>query len=151
MSGITAEAIEDKSQWGAVASRIRIRLTDSRGKIKKVLANGMWVTIKSEDGETIITDRDDPLDIIKLREALVDIVPDAGVKVTLPMLGHVALLRLILLEVNGGGKFWEKINEQLMKLREKYENDEARISKAIAKVLKNDCRTYGSPDVSVFT
>lgn len=52
----------------------------------------MWVTVKTEDGDTTISDREDPLDIIKLCEGLVDLVPDAGVKVTLPMLGRVAIL-----------------------------------------------------------
>ncbi|KAJ6626093.1 hypothetical protein B0H10DRAFT_2000289 [Mycena sp. CBHHK59/15] len=104
------------------------------------LCDGMWVSVKGEDGQVTITDLEEPCDIIKLCEALVAIVPDANVKVTLPMLGRVALLRQILVDVD----------EQLAKLRTKYENDEQLISKAIAKVLKADCRAYGNPDLSLF-
>ncbi|KAJ6587851.1 hypothetical protein B0H10DRAFT_2233846 [Mycena sp. CBHHK59/15] len=43
--------------------------------------------LKNKDGEVIITDLEEPSDIIKLCEALVAIVPDANMKVTLPMLG----------------------------------------------------------------
>ncbi|KAJ7483971.1 hypothetical protein B0H11DRAFT_2019734 [Mycena galericulata] len=148
--GVTAEVLDDKTQWGAIASRIRTRLTDRRYEIKKVLFDGIWITVKNEDGTVTISDRDDPLDIIQLCEALVGIVPDAGVKVTLPMLGRVAVLRQVLVDVKGGPKFWENVDEELAKLREKYENEESRISRAIAKVLKYDCRTYGSPDLSLF-
>ncbi|KAJ7719038.1 hypothetical protein B0H16DRAFT_1700420 [Mycena metata] len=150
-SWISQESIDDKAQWTVVSSRIRIRLTDRRYDIKKVFVDGVWITTKSDEGEIIYTAREDPLDIIKLCEALVDIVPDAAVEVTLPLLGRVALLRQILIDVNGGPKFWDKVDEQLTGLREKYDNDETRISKAIGKVLKNDCRTYGSPDLSIFT
>ncbi|KAJ6522639.1 hypothetical protein DFH09DRAFT_1421575 [Mycena vulgaris] len=149
--GLTPEALDDKASWGMVQTRIRTRLTDRRYEIKKVLCDGMWVTVKGEDGEVVVTDLEESFDIIKLCEALVAIVPDAGMKVTLPMLGRVALLRQVLVDVSGGSKFWEKVDEQLAFVREKYENDEARISKAIAKVLKHDCRTYGNPDLSIFT
>ncbi|KAJ6532939.1 hypothetical protein B0H10DRAFT_2449622 [Mycena sp. CBHHK59/15] len=148
--GLTADNVDDKNQWGVVTTRVRTRLTDWRYEIKKVLCDAMWVSVKGEDGEVIITDLEEPSDIIKLCEALVAIVPDANMKVTLPMLGHVALLRQILVEVNGGAKFWEKVDEQLSKLRTKYENDKKQISKAIAKVLKVDCRTFGNPDISIF-
>ncbi|KAJ7937502.1 hypothetical protein B0H13DRAFT_2302667 [Mycena leptocephala] len=77
--------------------------------------------------------------------------PDAGMRVTLAMLGRVALLRQVLIDVKGGQKFWEKVDEQLAMLREKYDNNEAAISKAIAKVLKHDRRAYGNPDLSIFT
>ncbi|KAJ7362678.1 hypothetical protein DFH08DRAFT_799698 [Mycena albidolilacea] len=142
--GITAEAIEDKAQWSNVTSRVRLCLTDCRYELKKVLSDSVWVAVKSEDGDMILTDREDPLDIIKLCEALVAIVPDADVNVTLPMLGRVALLvfyrnfalqshrmspqRQILIEVNTGMKFWEKVDEQLAALRVKYDHDKTRIS-----------------------
>ncbi|KAJ7704693.1 hypothetical protein B0H14DRAFT_3903581 [Mycena olivaceomarginata] len=148
--GVTNDVVDDKASWGTIASRIRIRLTDRRYDMKKVLVDGMWTSIKTEDGETIVVDREDPLDIIQLCEALVDIVPDAGIKVTLPMMGRVAVLRQVLVDAKGGSKFWEKVDEQLLMIHEKYENDEPRISRAIAKVLKNYCRTYGSPDLSLF-
>ncbi|KAJ6602593.1 hypothetical protein DFH09DRAFT_1301613 [Mycena vulgaris] len=128
--GLTAEVLDDKTQWGVVTTRIRIRLTDCRYEIKKVISDSIWVSIKSEEGDLVVTDCEEPLTIIQLCEALVDIVPDAGLKVTLPMLGRVALLRHVLIE---------------------YDNEEVRISKAIAKVLKNDCCTYGDPDLSIFT
>ncbi|KAJ6559609.1 hypothetical protein B0H19DRAFT_1069353 [Mycena capillaripes] len=150
-SWISAESIEDKAQWGLISSRTRIRLTDRRYDIKKVLVDGVWISVKSEDGEVVYKDREDPLDIIQLCEALVDIVPDPRLKVTLPLLSRVALLHRVLIDVNGGSKFWERVDEQLVILREKSQNDETRISKAIAKVLKNDTRTYGSPDLSIFT
>ncbi|KAJ7880220.1 hypothetical protein B0H13DRAFT_1891859 [Mycena leptocephala] len=51
-------------------------------------------SIKTEDGDTSISDREDPPDIIKLCEALVDLVPDAGVKTTLPTLLRVAILTI---------------------------------------------------------
>ncbi|KAJ6556710.1 hypothetical protein B0H10DRAFT_2446302 [Mycena sp. CBHHK59/15] len=148
--GLTVDVLDDKIQWGVVTTRIRTRLTDRRYKIKKVLCDAMWVSVKGEDGQVTITDLEEPCDIIKLCEALVAIVPDANVKVTLPMLGRVALLRQILVDVNSGAKFWEKVDEQLAKLRTKYENDEQLISKAIAKVLKADCHAYGNPDLSLF-
>ncbi|KAJ7859466.1 hypothetical protein B0H14DRAFT_3446588 [Mycena olivaceomarginata] len=59
---------------------------------------------------------DDPMDIITLCEALIAIVPDAGLKVTLPMLGRVALL---------GPNTGKKVDEQLALLRTKYKDDEA--------------------------
>ncbi|KAJ7135242.1 hypothetical protein C8R43DRAFT_1132781 [Mycena crocata] len=149
--GITYDAMEDKASWGVVVTRVRTHLTDRRYDIKKVLTDSIWVSVKTEDGAAVIENREDPLDIIKLCESLVGLVPDASLKVTLPMLGCVALLRQILVDVNGGPKFWEKVDEQLVMIRSKYEEDEAWISKAIGKVLKNDCRTYGSPDLSVFT
>ncbi|KAJ6586681.1 hypothetical protein B0H10DRAFT_1961643 [Mycena sp. CBHHK59/15] len=145
--GLTADNVDDKNQWGVVTTRVRTRLTDWRYEIKKVLCDAMWVSVKGEDGEVIITDLEEPSDIIKLCEALVAIVPDANMKVTLPMLGHVALLRQILVEVNGGAKFWEKVDEQLSKLRTKYENDKKQISKAIAKVLK---AATSASEVSMF-
>ncbi|KAJ7615957.1 hypothetical protein FB45DRAFT_1064143 [Roridomyces roridus] len=46
--------------------------------------------------------------------------------------------RQVFLDVAGGSKFWEKVDEQLGQLRE--EPDESRVSKKIARVLKNDCR-----------
>jgi hypothetical protein len=74
-------------------------------------------------------------------------VPEAGLKVTLPMLGRVALLvrcnnllyntvsnflqRHILIDVNGGQKFWDKVDEELAAIRNKFENDETRISKYV--------------------
>ncbi|KAJ6602336.1 hypothetical protein B0H10DRAFT_1958092 [Mycena sp. CBHHK59/15] len=140
--GITSEDIDDKAHWGVVSSHIRTCLTDRRYEIKKVISDSIWVSVKSEDGELIVMDRDEPLNIIQLCEALVEIVPDAGIKVTLPMLGRVALLsdstasnfanlkRHVLIDVNGGQKFWEKVDEQLAMLREKYDNnEEALISK----------------------
>ncbi|KAJ7736620.1 hypothetical protein B0H14DRAFT_2993614 [Mycena olivaceomarginata] len=142
--GLTPEVLEDKAQWGVVSSRVRTRLTD-------LLVDGTWAVVKGEDGETILSDLDDPMDIITLCEALIAIVPDAGLKVTLPMLGRVALLRQVLIDISGGSKYWEKVDEQLALLRTKYEDDEKLISKAIAKVLKNDCRSYGNPDLSLFT
>ncbi|KAF8143987.1 hypothetical protein K438DRAFT_1993330 [Mycena galopus ATCC 62051] len=148
--GITQEAI-DKGQWTTVTSRVRLRLTDRHYEIKKVLVDAVWVSVKSEDGEVTLTDREDPLDIIKLCEALVAIVPDADLKVTLPMLGRVAFLRQVLIEVKAGTKFWKKVNELLIALRTKYDHDEVRISKAIAKVLKNDCKCYGSPNLAIFS
>lgn len=143
----------------------------------------MWTSSKSDDGVVTLTDLDKPLDILRLCEGLVDIVPDAQLKVTLPMLGRVAFLvrwdtshfdsfsnlpqRQVLLDVNGGAKFWDKVDEQLVKLRTKRDGDPALISKCvlnsllhlstytvrrdIAKVLKSDCRTYGNPDLSLFT
>lgn len=54
--------------------------------------DSVWIVTKDEDGEPVLADREDPLDIIQLCEALVDLVPDAGIKVTLPMLGRVAML-----------------------------------------------------------
>ncbi|KAJ6530499.1 hypothetical protein DFH09DRAFT_1184097 [Mycena vulgaris] len=146
--GLTPEALDDKASWGMVQTRIRTRLTDRRYEIKKVVSFRPFATVY---GEVVVTDLEESFDIIKLCEALVAIVPDAGMKVTLPMLGRVGLLRQVLLDVSGGSKFWEKVDEQLVFVREKYENDEARISKAIAKVLKHDCRTYGNPDLSIFT
>ncbi|KAJ7772760.1 hypothetical protein B0H14DRAFT_2966127 [Mycena olivaceomarginata] len=131
--------LEDKAQW------------DRRYEMKKVLVDGTWAVVKGEDGETILSDLNDPMDIITLCEALIAIVPDAGLKVTLPMLGRVALLRQVLIDISGGSKYWEKVDEQLALLRTKYEDDEKLISKAIAKVLKNDCRSYGNPDLSLFT
>ncbi|KAF7371506.1 hypothetical protein MVEN_00005400 [Mycena venus] len=148
--GVTSDVIDDKAQWGVIVSRVRNKLTDRRYDIKKVLCDAVWILVKTEEGETVLTNREDPLDIIQLCEALVNIVPDAGVKVTLPMMGRVAILRQVLIDESGGPKFWERVDEQLSKIREKYENDESRISRAIAKVLKNDCRTYGSPDISLF-
>jgi hypothetical protein len=160
--GVTNDVVDDKASWGTIASRIRIRLTDRRYDMKKVvslslpsssllsadtpqLVDGMWTSIKTEDGETMVADREDPLDIIQLCEALVDIVPDAGIKVTLPMMGRVAVLvchnpchraifpdceqRQVLVDAKGGSKFWEKVDEQLSMIREKYENDEPRISR----------------------
>ncbi|KAJ7835185.1 hypothetical protein B0H14DRAFT_2796941 [Mycena olivaceomarginata] len=149
--GLTPEVLEDKAQWGVVSSRVRTRLTDRRYEMKKVLVDGTWAVVKGEDGETILSDLDDPMDIITLCEALIAIVPDAGLKVTLPMLGRVALLRQVLIDISGGSKYWEKVDEQLALLRTKYEDDKKLISKAIAKVLKNDCRSYGNPDLSLFT
>ncbi|KAJ6543310.1 hypothetical protein B0H10DRAFT_1970453 [Mycena sp. CBHHK59/15] len=99
--------------------------------------------------EASIIERENPLDIIKLCEELVNILSDANMKVTLPMLARVAILRQILIEVSGSSKFWEKVDAQLAEIRE--EPDEARVSKNIAKVLKNDCRHYGSPDLTLFT
>jgi hypothetical protein len=97
--------------------------------------------VKGEDGETIMSDLDDLMDIITLCEALIAIVPNAGLKVTLPMLGRVALLvcpntedliplltsvkRQVLIDISGGSKYWEKVDEQLALLRTKYEDDEA--------------------------
>ncbi|KAJ7761152.1 hypothetical protein B0H14DRAFT_2634120 [Mycena olivaceomarginata] len=127
-----------KGSWGVIFSRVCTCLTDRHYDIKRILFDGMWISIKDEDGETILS------------ETLINLVPDAGVKVTLPMLGCVTVLCQVLVDVNGGLKFWEKVDEQLSMIHEKYEHDEARISRAIAKVLKNDCRTYGSPDLSLF-
>ncbi|KAJ7842497.1 hypothetical protein B0H13DRAFT_2365207 [Mycena leptocephala] len=134
--GLFLDQIQDKAVWDPVSSRIRHRLTDTRYDIKKTR---LYL---------------DPLDIITLCEALVQLVPDAGLKVTLPMLGRIAMLRHILIDLNGGPKFWEKVDEQLAELRGRYadvEDSEVKISKVIAKVLKNDCRNYGNPDLSVFT
>ncbi|KAJ6614514.1 hypothetical protein B0H10DRAFT_148494 [Mycena sp. CBHHK59/15] len=139
--GLTVDVLDDKIQWGVVTTRIRTRLTDRRYKIKKVLCDAMWVSVKGEDGQVTITDLEEPCDIIKLCEALVAIVPDANVKVTLPMLGRVALLRQILVDVNSGAKFWEKVDEQLAKLRTKYENDEQLISKYVHYVKNYVCGT----------
>ncbi|KAJ7749769.1 hypothetical protein B0H14DRAFT_3513584 [Mycena olivaceomarginata] len=139
------EVLEDKAQWGVVSSRVRTCLTDRRYEMKK----SAWAIVKGEDGETIMSDLNDLMDIITLCEALIAIVPDAGLKVTLPMLGHVALL--VLIDTSRGSKYWGKVDEQLVLLRTKYEDDEKLISKAITKVLKNDCHSYGNPDLSLFT
>ncbi|KAK7040965.1 hypothetical protein R3P38DRAFT_3452832 [Favolaschia claudopus] len=147
--GVTSEDIDDKAKWSVMASRVRTRLTDRRYDIKKTISDSIWITIKTEEGEVTVNDREDPLDIIQLCEVLVNLV-DANLHVTLPLLGRVAVLRQVLIDDNGGAKFWEKVDDQLSKLREKYENDETRISKAIGKVLKNDCRTFGNPDLSLF-
>ncbi|KAJ7269025.1 hypothetical protein C8J57DRAFT_1509242 [Mycena rebaudengoi] len=148
--GVTADQLDDKEIWWAVLTRSCGRLTDRRYDIKKECADSLWIFTKSEDGETIVTDRQDPLDIVKLCENLVDPVPDAGVKVTLPMLGRVALLRQVLLDVSGRTNFWDQVDQQLAHLRKKYDHDEARISKAIGKVLKNNCRTYSTPNLTIF-
>ncbi|KAJ7849684.1 hypothetical protein B0H14DRAFT_2582393 [Mycena olivaceomarginata] len=148
--GVTNDILDDKGSWGVISSCVRTCLTDRRYDIKRILFDGVWISIKNEDGKTVVSEREDPVDIIQLSETLINLVPDAGVKVTLPMLGHIAVLRQVLVDVNGGPKFWEKVDEQLSMIREKYEHDEARISHAITKVLKNDCRTYGSPDLSLF-
>ncbi|KAK7052721.1 hypothetical protein R3P38DRAFT_2861647 [Favolaschia claudopus] len=147
--GVTREDIDDKAKWSVMASRVRTRLTDRRYDIKKTISDSIWITTKTEEGEVIVNDREDPLDIIQLCEVLVNLV-DANLHVTLPLLGRVAVLRQVLIDDNGGAKFWEKVDDQLSKAREKYENDETRISKAIGKVLKNDCRTFGNPDLSLF-
>ncbi|KAJ7934034.1 hypothetical protein B0H13DRAFT_2306060 [Mycena leptocephala] len=167
--GVTNETIDDNSRWSIIGSCVRTRLTDRRYEIKKTASHSLhipsasqlsadplqlfeavWTSAKAEDGETVVTEREDLLYIVQLCEALANIVPNAGVKVTLPMLGWVAVLRQVLIDVNGGSKFWEKVDEQLSLLRETYENEEARISQAIGKVLKNDCRTFGAPDLSLF-
>jgi hypothetical protein len=101
--------------------------------------------VKGEDGETIMSDLNDLMDIITLCEALIAIVPDAGLKVTLPMLGRVALLVhpntedliplltsvkcQVLIDTSRGSKYWGKVDEQLALLRTKYEDDEKLISK----------------------
>ncbi|KAJ7862874.1 hypothetical protein B0H14DRAFT_3610075 [Mycena olivaceomarginata] len=122
---LAPEVLEDKAQWGVMSSRVRTCLTDRRYEMKKVLVDGTWAIVKGKDGETIMSDLDDPMDIITLCEALIAIVPDAGLKVTLPMLGRVALLRQVLIDISGGSKYWEKVDEQLVLLRTKYEDDEA--------------------------
>ncbi|KAJ6536222.1 hypothetical protein B0H19DRAFT_1271013 [Mycena capillaripes] len=147
--GITTKQTQDKNVWDPIASRCRHRLTDARYNILESL----WTVTKDENGETVMTDRADPLDIIQLCEALTDLVPDAGVKVSLPMLGRVAILRQVLVDVHGGQKLWEKVEEQLADLRNRYaddENPEVKISKSVARVLKNDRRSYGNPDISIF-
>ncbi|KAJ6552712.1 hypothetical protein B0H10DRAFT_1968336 [Mycena sp. CBHHK59/15] len=68
--GLTADNVDDKNQWGVVTTRVRTRLTDRRYEIKKVLCDAMWVSVKGEDGEVIITDLEEPSDIIKLCEAV---------------------------------------------------------------------------------
>jgi hypothetical protein len=164
--GVTADQLDDKEISWAVLTRSCGHLTDRRYDIKKEVclvfvdaqmymfismlflqcADSLWIFTKSEDGETIVTDRQDPLNIVKLCENLVDPVPDAGVKVTLPMLGRVALLvclflfvvailifhqRQVLLDVSGRTNFWDQVDQQLAHLREKYDHDEARISKCV--------------------
>ncbi|KAJ7675040.1 hypothetical protein B0H17DRAFT_1182999 [Mycena rosella] len=134
----TEEQLEDKAVWDPVSSRLRHRLTDHRYDIKKMITDSIWVSVKTEDGETTFTEREDPLDIIKLCEALVELVPDATIKVTLPMLGRVAILRQVLFDVGSAPKYWEKVDEQLAKLCERFADDEAaeaKIFRAIAKVL----------------
>ncbi|KAJ7725016.1 hypothetical protein B0H14DRAFT_3899924 [Mycena olivaceomarginata] len=142
---VTNDIVDNKEQWGIISSRIRTRLTDRRYDIKKTIVDAMWTSVKTEDGEVVVTEREDPLDIIQLCEALIAIAPDAGVQVTLPMLGRVAVLRQVLIDNNGGLKFWEKVDEQLSMLREKHSNDESRISRAIAKVLKMTVAHMAAP------
>ncbi|KAJ6609614.1 hypothetical protein B0H10DRAFT_1954441 [Mycena sp. CBHHK59/15] len=146
--GITSEQIGEKTIWSAVTSRVRTHLTDHRYSIKKAIFNSLWVATKDDEGETTIEEREAPLDIIKLCEELVNIVPDADMKVTMPMLAHVAILHQIIIDVSGSSKFWEKVDEELATLHD--EPDEKILSKNIAKVLKADCRCYGNPDLALF-
>ncbi|KAJ6609099.1 hypothetical protein B0H10DRAFT_1954845 [Mycena sp. CBHHK59/15] len=98
--GLTADNVDDKNQWGVVTTRGNPRVsgleyhqpvtrtrstrpanppglpepvpfpTDRRYEIKKVLCDAMWVSVKGEDGEVIITNLEEPSDIIKLCEAV---------------------------------------------------------------------------------
>lgn len=148
------------------------------------LVDAVWVSVKSEDGEVTLTDREDPLDIIKLCEALVAIVPDADIKVTLPMLGRVAFL---VCHCNFISQSFLMSPSARYSSRSRPEPSSGRRStsclppsapnmtmtrfafqgmypfiascnisnctnlRAVAKVLKNDCKCYGSPDLAVFS
>ncbi|KAJ6622268.1 hypothetical protein B0H10DRAFT_1944668, partial [Mycena sp. CBHHK59/15] len=101
--GITSEQIREKTIWSAVTSHVRTCLTDHCYSIKKA----------DDEGETTIEECEDPLDIINLCEELVNIVPDADMKVRMPMLARVAILHQIIIDVSGGCKFWEKVDEEL--------------------------------------
>jgi hypothetical protein len=145
------------------------------------LINSIWVVVKTEGGEASLVDRVDPVDIIQLCEELVNIVPDADIKVTLPMLARVAILVrdkifIYMYELMGStsarsslrfraapssGRRWTSSSQacarRLMRLVSPsvYQFPSAFISahqfhRNIAKVLKNDCRQYGSPDLAVF-
>ncbi|KAJ6609290.1 hypothetical protein B0H10DRAFT_2226036 [Mycena sp. CBHHK59/15] len=129
--GITSEQIREKTIWSAVTSHHQESFAT-----------------KDDEGETTIEEREDPLDIIKLCEELVNIVPDADMKVRMPMLARVAILHQIIIDVLGGCKFWEKVDEELAMLRD--EPNEKILSKNIVKVLKADCRCYGNPDLPLF-
>ncbi|KAJ7872758.1 hypothetical protein B0H13DRAFT_2349340 [Mycena leptocephala] len=118
--GVPPKVLDDRAQWGVISTRVRTRLTDHHYEVKKVIFDSVWVVVKSEDGEPINTDHEDPLNIIQLCEALVNMVPEAGLKVTFPMLGRVTLLRHIVIDVNGGQKFWDKVDEELVAIRNKF-------------------------------
>ncbi|KAJ6632089.1 hypothetical protein B0H10DRAFT_2250924 [Mycena sp. CBHHK59/15] len=146
--GITSEQIGEKTIWSTVMSHVHTHLTDQCYSIKKAIFNSLWVATKDDEGETTIEEREDPLDIIKLCEELVNIVPDADMKVTMPMLACVAILRQIIIDVSGSSKFWEKVDEELATLHN--EPDGKILSKNIVKVLKADCCRYGNPDLALF-
>ncbi|KAJ7663583.1 hypothetical protein B0H17DRAFT_1211596 [Mycena rosella] len=78
--------------WDPVSSRLCHHLTDHRYDIKKMITDSIWVSVQTEDRETTFTECE-----------------DATIKITLPMLGCVAILRQVLFDVGSTPKALSKL------------------------------------------
>ncbi|KAI9064036.1 hypothetical protein FKP32DRAFT_1685488 [Trametes sanguinea] len=118
------------ADWGKVKTCVQDTLTQIRGATKKLLKK----SIVSH------TDTTKNLPIFDLAQAIVANTDD--IKVTIPLMARVALMRGVFMEYPGEG-FWDQVDAHLNALRERAGTPEQLVH-AFKHILKADRKKHGS-------
>ncbi|KAI9445691.1 hypothetical protein BJY52DRAFT_1420699 [Lactarius psammicola] len=146
--GLTPKVHDNKVQFDIVMCRISERTNDRRSEFKRAISQSMYeAPTKAEPRACIPLAK--PQTIYELCKTLTKISPHINVKVSLGMLGRVAILRHVYKE-SPGRNFWNKVDDNLTAIRDQCNNDRRAISAAIQKILKHDCRIYGPFDLTTY-
>ncbi|KAJ7144572.1 hypothetical protein C8R44DRAFT_974012 [Mycena epipterygia] len=134
--GFTKAVKTDKLKSKVINKAIQKDLTDIRCDAKKLIGDSIWLPSAPKAKRTF-EKRPEPQNIISLCEALVAMpsVKGANIPVSFDMLGRVAILRALLTKHRDEPKYWETVDERLVRIKTKAKGDPGEISKAIAKML----------------
>ncbi|THU95802.1 hypothetical protein K435DRAFT_859152 [Dendrothele bispora CBS 962.96] len=144
--GVTSAVANDKAKMKVIKQKISSRFIHHRNDAKDVIAASLG-TFHEENGKFEGTS----IGIVELCQQLIRAVGGRSfdLEVTVPLCARAAFIRKSYKKAfkeAGNVKptdFWGKVDQDLKTVRDEKENDPARISKVMSKILNNDREKYG--------
>ncbi|KAK7471308.1 hypothetical protein VKT23_002717 [Stygiomarasmius scandens] len=144
---MTSSILSNNVAMKSIKSWASSRITHHRNDFKETVSKSMGdfnENIKDFDGESI--------GIVELAQQVIHAIggKSCDVEVSIPFCARVVLVRKVYRRlakktVNGkvAENFWKEVDSELEAVRTSKNNDKVKISRAMAKVLEDDCNLYG--------
>ncbi|KAJ7842641.1 hypothetical protein B0H14DRAFT_3868840 [Mycena olivaceomarginata] len=127
------------ADFSKVIGAIQEALTQKRSKFKKLIIH----SLKPHDHKSVENaPKANQLNIFQLTTAFVD---GTRCSVSVPVCARVALMRKVYLK-EPGKRFWDAVDEDLVKIRKKAGGDSKKIIRAFRHILENDQEGHGVTD-----
>ncbi|KAF7328585.1 hypothetical protein MVEN_02546600 [Mycena venus] len=130
------------ADFSKVIGAIQEALTQKRSKFKKLIIH----SLKPHDHKSVENaPKANQLNIFQLTTAFVD---GTRCSVSVPVCARVALMRKVYLK-EPGKRFWDAVDEDLVKIRKKADGDSKKIIRAFRHILEKDQEAHGVTDYAL--